>query len=288
MAFETIPSKTLNGISIPTFGIGTWEMGGRLEADKDHDAETICSLQKSLEMGITHIDTAEAYGKGHAEVLVGKAIKGFNRSSLFLTSKVIPEHLKRSQLITAVENSLKRLQTDYLDLYLIHRPNPAIPLEESMAAMNELVDRGLVKQIGVSNFTPARLKEAQHYSRHKIVANQVHYNLLVREVERAGVLKQCQEEDRFLIAWRPIEKGSLADSPLLQKLASKYQKTALQVAINWLISQNNVVVIVKNSQLSHLQENLGALGWKLSDLDIETLRNEFPNQLDLSPNVPLS
>jgi len=275
---------------MPVFGIGTWQMGGRVVHNPTNDdARDIAAIKAAIDLGVTHIDTAEMYAAGHAEELVAAAIKGHDRSKLFIVSKVLDVHLSHEDVIRSCKASLMRLNTPYLDLYLIHHPNPRIPLKETMAALDELKEQGLVKNIGVSNFTAERMKEAQSYTKNKIVANQVHYNLLFREPERRNLLKYCQDNDAFLIAWRPVEKGVLTNSgiPLLDALCKKYNKTPAQVAINWLISQKNVITLAKTSSLMHLNENLGAVGWTMDSADIEKLRKEFPGQQDVSNAVPL-
>lgn len=277
-----IPTKNLlSGFSIPVFGIGTWQMGGRKEHDPGNDdGRDIAAIRAALDAGITHIDTAEVYAAGYAEQLVAQALQGYDRTKIFLVSKVHADHLRHDDVIRSCEASLRRLQTDYLDLYLIHRPNPAIPLQETMAAMSELKDRGLIRAIGLSNATKEILVQAQQLTPHKIVCNQVHYNLLIREPEATGLLPYCQQNDVLLVAYRPLQKGEFVINPpdVLVRIAEKYKKTTAQVAINWLVSQKNVATIVKTSSLAHLQENLGALGWAMDEEDIELLRGEFPDQ----------
>lgn len=288
----TIPTKTLkNKFTMPVYGFGTWMMGGGFNRDPDNDDEAdIKAIKTAIEEGITHIDTAESYAEGYAEKLVAEAIKGYDRSKLFLVSKVKPENLKYDDLIRSAKASLERLQTNYLDLYLIHRPNPAIPLKETMRAMDTLVEEGLIKYIGISNFSVATTEEAQSYTKYKIVANQVHYNLKFREPEQSGLLDYCQKKDIMLIAWRPVQKGLLVGKgiQILDEMARKYAKTPAQIAINWLISQPNVVTLSKTTSIAHLKENLGAVGWEMEEEDIEKLRKEFPGQEDISDAVPLT
>lgn len=285
-----IPVKTLmNGFSMPVFGLGTWRMGGDRNRDPNNDdAADIQAIRQAIEAGITHIDTAERYADGKAEELIAQAAKNFDRTNLFYVSKVAPDHLKYDQVMKAIEGTLQRLQTDYLDLYLVHQPNDEIPIEETMKAMNKLVDEGLVKNIGVSNFKNHRVDEAQKYSHHKIVCNQLHYNLQVREIERNNILEYSQKNDIMITAWRPLEKGMIIEgNEILNTIAKKYNKTPAQTAINWIISQPNIVTLSKMRDPKHLEENLGAVDWVMDDNDIELLRKEFPNQLDVSEAVPL-
>lgn len=287
-----IPIKKLeNGFSMPVFGLGTWQMGGKRERDiNNNDNADIEAIKMAINNGITHIDTAEMYAQGYSEILVGQAITEFKRESLFIVSKVYPDHLKYQDLINSAKNSLKRLNTSYLDLYLIHAPNPEIPIEETMRAMDFLVGQGLVRNIGVSNFTKERMAEAQKFTKNKIVANQVHFNLQIREAQRTGLVEYCRKNDVMLIAWRPIQKGVLLEekNELMEQMCQKYQKTPAQIAINWLISQKNVVTLSKMGSYDHLVENLGALNWEMDPKDVEKLDKDYPNQQNISDTVPLT
>jgi len=275
--------KTLcREVKIPVIGLGTWKIGGGREGDNSQDKESIEAIRNAIKLGYSHIDTAEMYGLGHCEELVGEAIKSFDRAKLFITTKVTNTNLNYDDVIAAAKGSLRRLQTDYIDLYLIHAPNPNIPIEETMRAMDYLVEQGLVRFIGVSNFTVEDLKEAQKHARNKIVANQIEYSLLTRNKGRywgnqgmeSRTIPYCQDNEIVVIAERPIERGLLLKPhPVMDKLALKYRRTKAQIAINWLISKKNVVTIPKSTNLKHLRENLGALEWKLSEEDMKLLDN---------------
>ena len=286
-----IPTKQLkSGFAMPVYGLGTWRMGGDMTRNPaNDDAADVKAIKMAIEHGVTHIDTAERYAEGHAEELVGEAIRGQERQNLFLVSKVGSTHLAYDDLLQSCQASLKRLGTDYLELYLIHSANEDIPLTETMRAMDKLVEDGLIRHIGVSNFTAERMIRAQEVCRHKIVATQVHYNLMVREVERKHLLEYCQSNDIMLIAWRPVQKGMLSETKdmFLLDICRRYAKTPAQVAINWLISQPNVVTLAKTGSAQHLNENLGCLGWQLSTDDIERLRWDYVPQLDESDAVTL-
>jgi len=286
-----IPRKKLtSGFNMPVFGLGTWKMGGDKERNpNNNDVADIQAIVNAIEAGITHIDTAEGYAEGHAETLVGKAIKDYDRSSLFLVSKVSRGNQSYDQLLKSAEDSLKRLGTDHLDLYLLHAPSRTTPIEETMKAMDYLYEQGLIKNIGVSNFTVKQMKKAQAATQNKIVLNQLHLNLMHRETQQAGLLDTCQNNDVMFAAWRPLQKGVLLEEgkELLNQMAVKYDKTPAQIAINWLISQPNVVTLSKMGSQKHLKENLGAIGWKMDSEDIEKMRREFPNQQFVSDAVPL-
>lgn len=284
-----IPTKKLaNGFELPVYGLGLWEMGGRWETDDSKDAREIEAINAALDAGITHIDTAESYGDGHAEELLGQVLKNRDRSKLIIVSKVSGDHQSYDELMNAFEASLRRIGTDYLDLYLLHRfPDSGINPEDTMRALDDLVAQGKVKNIGVCNMTPERFDTLQKLSKNKLVCNQVHYNVQYREIEDKGVLAHAQANDVMLVAWRPVQKGLLPDSDVVRDIAAKYNKTPTQVVINWLISQQNVVTISKTSNVDHLKENLGAIDWIMEPEDIERIRVEFPDQKLVSDAVPL-
>jgi len=254
-----------------------------MSRDTSRDAEWVSAIQKAVELGYNHIDTAEMYGAGHSEELVGLAISNFDRESLFITTKVLPQHLRYEDCIKAAEDSLKRLKTDYIDLYLIHIPNSEIPIKETMRAMDTLVKQRKTKFIGVSNFSVKQLKEAQSYTENKIVNNQIEYNLFTRHSGmynvniESEIIPYCQENNIIITAWKPLAKGILfrEKNKLLEELVKKYNKTVSQIAINWLISKKNIITIPKSTNPEHLKENLGALGWKLEPKDMKRLNEDF-------------
>lgn len=280
-----------NGFEMPVYGFGTWGMGGKRDQDPNNDDNAdIAAIKEAIELGVTHFDTAEMYAAGYSEILLGEAIKDYDRSKLFLVSKVSPNHLAYDDILTSTKASLQRLGTSYLDLYLTHGWTKNVPIKETMRAMDALVEEGLVKHVGICNYNVEELQEAQSYTKNKIVAAQLHFNLTYREAERRGVLDYCQKNDILFIAWRPVQKGMLLENipPLMQVMAEKYHKTPSQIAINWLISQDNVVTISKTRTITHLKENLGSIGWTMEKEDVEKLRNEFPNQEAVSDAVPLN
>jgi diketogulonate reductase-like aldo/keto reductase len=271
--------KKLAGVDIPVLGMGTWGMGGSWEKDTEHDREEIAALKAGLKLGMTHIDTAERYGQGHAEELVGKAINGFPRKGIFITTKVWTDNLAHDDLISSAKKSLKRLGTNYVDLYLIHGPNPQIPIKETVEAMDYLVKKRMTRFIGVSNFFVKQLREAQNFAQNRIVANQIEYNLLVRnkgihtDNMESEIIPYCQENGIMVIAWRPLGKGNIARHGirLLDELSRKYGKTQAQIALNWLISKEGIITIPKATSTEHQKENLGALGWSLRPEDAQKL-----------------
>ena len=280
-------NKTLKcGFSMPVLGMGTWQMGGRMERDsRNDDAGQIQALKTGLDLGFNLIDTAESYADGKAEELVGEAIRGYDRGKLFLTSKVWKTHVAYDDVLRAAENSLKRLGTDYLDLYLYHQVNNEVPLKETMRAFDRLVLEKLVRHIGVSNFALERFKRAQACAEHKIVVNQIHYSLSVREPE-SELLPWLQENDVMIQAWRPLR--GVPDCALLNELCTKYGKTKSQIALNWLIMQKNIVTITASSSARHIQDNLDAAAFEMAPSDVELLMRDFPEKKFISDAVPLS
>jgi diketogulonate reductase-like aldo/keto reductase len=287
-----IPVKKLKcGFELPVFGFGTWQMGGRETRDPDNDDKAdIFAIKNAIEMGITHIDTAAWYSEGHTEELVGEAIKGFDRSKLIITTKVAPMDLHYNDVINSAKESLKRLGTDYIDIYVIHNPNPYINIKETMEAFDYLVKKQYVSYIGLSNFNVFQFKETQLYSSNKIVCNHLHYNLKHRGPLHDGTLKYCQNNDVMIVAWRPVQKGLFIKEKIdiLEKLCRKYEKTVNQIAINWLICQKNVVTISKTRNIDHLKENLGAIGWNLEKGDVKLLMDNFPEIVETVENTTLA
>lgn len=282
-----IPVKTLkSGFALPVYGLGTWGMGGRRDPDTSEDEKWLAAIKMAIDHGVTHIDTAELYGNGHAEEMIGQVIKDYDRSKLTIASKVL-DGLQGGYdgVMRAEHASAARLGTE-IDLYMLHR-YPANGIEGVMRAINQLFDEGIIKNFGVSNMTIPRMQKVQSLTDHPIVCNQLEYSLRMREAERYGIIKYCQDNDILITAWGPLNQAVLEDAGVLQEIAARYDKTPFQVALNWLISQDNVVTIPKTSSLEHLQENLGAIGWQLSSEDLARLTNEFSNQVDRSDRVPL-
>ena len=242
-----------SGIRLPEIGFGTRNYCGGVEP-----------LRAAIEYGACLIDTAEAYG---TEEIVGKAIKR-QRDRAFLATKVLPRNFRECDLIAAAERSLRRLGTDYIDLYQLHWPNLTIPIEEPMKGMEKLVDEGKVRFIGVSNFSVRDLINAQAaLAKQRIVANQVRYNLIERTIE-GGLLQYCQKNGITVIAYSPLATslGNIrAADPkgVLRKVAEASSKSTAQVALNWCISKENVIAIPKASTVAHVLEDMGASGWKL-------------------------
>ena len=286
-----IPNITLkNGFSMPILGFGTWKMGQEITyGASETDQGSINTIQAAVEHGVLHIDTAEVYGNGYVEEMIAKALVGADRSKLFITSKVKGSNSTKDGIKKAIQGSLKRLQMDYLDLYLIHNRDLNVSLEEGILAMNDLVDEGLIRNFGVSNYGVESMQKSLAVTRHPIVVNQVQYNLEHREAEANGVLKFCQENDIILEAWAPVRpiNQSTIEIPVVKEICEKYKATPYQVAINWLINQPNVSTLFKTNHVERLVENLKSLNFKLENQEIEKLRVEFPDQVFENPGWPM-
>jgi diketogulonate reductase-like aldo/keto reductase len=265
------------GTQIPKIGLGTWGMGGKQIEDKRWDEETITAIRMAIDLGITHIDTAEYYGAGHCEEIVGEATQSYSRDSLFITTKVWRTNLHHNDLLKSMKASLKRLSLDYVDLYLIHWPNYEIPLKETMQALEECVMEGYTEHIGVSNYSASLIQEAQSYLKENyLIANQAEFSLLDQK-PRTNLLPYLRETNRTLIAYKPLGRGILTnlDHKQLNEMADKYNKTKAQIALNWVISQENVVAIPKSSNPIHLMEFMDSLNWRMNLKDMMELTNSF-------------
>jgi len=258
------------GKMVPAIGVGVWRYGGGVEP-----------LQQAIQLGASLIDTAEAYG---TEGVVGQAVKNI-RDQVFVATKVSGSHLRHDEVLKAADASLRKLDTGYIDLYQIHWPNSLVPIEETMRAMETLADRGLIKHIGVSNFSTAELRDAQAaMNKYPIVSNQVLYNLNRRQIED-DLMPFCQANGITIIAYTPLDSGHLAKgsalsshperAEVLERVAGQVQKTLAQVALNWCISQPGVIAIPKSDRAARVAENCQASGWHLSSEQMQLLNNAF-------------
>lgn len=259
-----------SGETVPILGQGTWFMGDKPRQRRDE----IASLQLGIDLGMTLIDTAEMYGDGAAEELVGEAIAG-RREGVFLVSKVLPNNATQRGTIAACERSLERLGTDWLDLYLLHWRG-GTPLAETLAAFEELVRTGKVRHWGVSNFDGGDMKELVRLRGGSSAAtNQVLYNLTRRGIEY-DLLPWCQEHGVPVMAYSPIEQGRLLGHRALQEVAKRHVATPAQVGLAWVLRQDRVIAIPKAGTVAHVRENRGALDIALTEEDIKALDRAFP------------
>jgi diketogulonate reductase-like aldo/keto reductase len=268
---EDIPTIALpSGISVPVLGQGTWNMG-----EKNSDAKSeIESLQAGLDLGMTLIDTAEMYADGGAERIVGKAIEG-RRDEVFLVSKVYPHNASSQGTIDACERSLERLETDRIDLYLLHWRG-SVPLAETVAAFERLKADGRIGAWGVSNFDVDDMEELFGVpDGGNVATNQVLYNLARRGIE-FDLLPWCQSHGIPLMAYSPIEQGRLLQHPDVIRIAKAYQATPAQVALAFVLERDGVIAIPKTSNAARARENRETVSLEISEEDWATLDAAFP------------
>jgi len=265
--------ETLHRLSIPKLGFGTWKIGGASYADPKLDSASLTALHSALEVGYTHFDTAEMYGGGHTEELLGQAIRDsrVDHEKLFITTKVMPSHLKYNDVLKACESSLRRLKMEYIDLYLIHWPGLGMRLEDTFRALNKLVHDKKVRHLGVSNFNLRLLKESQDLSDTPLITNQVPYSISDRSYVHNGVLEYCQQNDILLTAYEPVDKGRLNISRVLQSVAEAHNATPYQIALAWLIAQPRVITIPMSYNPQHIRENFESVDIQLTEGEFKTL-----------------
>ncbi len=263
-------------ITLARIGQGTWdipESGVRMEA-------ATRALQVGVELGMTHIDSAEMYGNGRAEEIVGKAVAGIPRESLFITTKVLPSNASYEGTLKACERSLRRLRMEYLDLYLLHWPGPH-PLEETMRALEQLVRDGKTRYIGVSNFDVDDLRKAQRCLNDvPLSCNQVLYHLQERAIE-VRLIPYCRQHEIAVVGYTPFGRGrfpwaSSRAGATLTEIAQRYDKTPRQVLLNFLTRLPGVTSIPKAARVEHVRENAGAAGWDLDVQDVAAIDAAFP------------
>jgi diketogulonate reductase-like aldo/keto reductase len=265
-------ARQVTPLGMGTYYDGPWILKSRMGVVGGAEAKQ-AALKAGLDGGIRMIDTAEVY---NSEPIVAKAIEGFPREDLFIATKVMFLHLRRDALVKSLERSLRKLKLGYVDLYQVHQPSPFVPIKETMSAMEEMVDKGLVRYIGVSNFSLKQMVEANGaLKKYRLASNQMPYHLADRRMEKE-ILPYCRKEGIALLAYIPLGHGKLTSSPVLARIGQKYGKTASQVALNWLLTQENVFPIPRASSSGHVTENIGSVGWKLLDEDRAELDKAYP------------
>jgi len=300
-------------LKVSRIGIGTWQFGSRVWGLQDKDIMKKI-LNKALDLGINFIDTAEGYGDGVSESVVGEVVsERGDRDDLVIATKVSPSHLRYKDVLKAAEKSLERLKLDTIDLYQVHWPNMYVPVEETMRALEKLVDEGKVRYIGLSNFPSCLLREAVgSLKKYEIISNQVLYNLLERDIEKS-ILPVMRELGIVVIAYSPLAMGFLTGkydeqttfpendfrnniylyknkenfrkviefNVLLREIGSKYGKTVPQVAINWLLKFDDVFPITGARKVEQIESSVGSVGWSLSDEDWEKIKEASDKLRDL-------
>jgi diketogulonate reductase-like aldo/keto reductase len=266
-----VPATTLpSGATIPVLGQGTWHLGqGRHPRD-----EEITALRTGIELGMTLIDTAEMYGDGASEELIGEAIAD-RRDDVFLVDKLLPSHSTHRGTIAACQASLGRLGTDHLDLYLLHWRG-SVPLRETVTAFEELRGAGLIRHWGVSNFDlPDMLELLEAQGGRHSETDEVLYNLTRRGIEW-DLLPWCVANGRAVIAYSPIEQGRLVGHPVLRFIGAKHHATSAQIALAWVLAHKGVCAIPEAGSLEHVRENRAALDIRFDEEDVVKLDSAFP------------
>ena len=260
MRAKTYNIRTAGQANIPVLGLGTWQSTGQ---------DCIDVVSQGLQMGYEHIDTAQAYDN---EVEVGKGIKqsGVARDKFFLTTKIFPDDMKfePEKLIAAAKRSLENLDTDYVDLLLLHWPDDRVPLSETMPALCELQKQGLTRNIGVSNFNIANIIEAKKYADVPIAVNQVEFHPFIKQ----NTLQTFLNNHHILLeAYSPLARGDVFDNEIIKDIADKHGITPAQVSLAWILSDKARIAIPKTSNPDHLQGNLDAVKVTLNADELEKI-----------------
>ena len=246
--------QTIKDERIPSLGLGTY----RLTGDACERA-----VERALGMGYRHVDTAQMYGN-EAEVGRGIEDSSVDRGEIFLTTKIWPSDFARDRVVRKTRESLKKLRTDYVDLLLMHWPGDGVPLGETLGAMRELQDEGGVLHVGVSNFSPSLVEDANEHA--EIFCNQVQYHPYRNQDD---LLQQAQQIDYLLTAYTPLSRGGVQDDATLEEIGEANGKTATQVALRWLVQQEKVSAIPKATSEEHLRENLDVFDFELSEEEMD-------------------
>ncbi len=266
------PVRTIelrSGEAIPVLGLGTWGFG----EDPGRRAAEIATLRDGVAVGLTLIDTAELYGGGRSEEVVGEAIDG-RRDDVFLVSKVLPSNATRTGTIAACERSLRRLGTDRLDLYLLHWRGK-VPLRETLDAFADLREKGWIRYWGVCNFDVTQMAELRLFGGEDVTTDQVLYNLQHRGIEH-DLLPWCLERGIPLMTYLPLEGGHILDHPTLKAVADRHGATPAQVALAWVLRHERLATIATTARPEHVRENLYALTLPLDLRDVAALDEAFP------------
>jgi diketogulonate reductase-like aldo/keto reductase len=271
-----------DGAVISAIGQGCMGIGGYFSKNDSRKEEELKALGLGIELGMTFIDTAEVYGNGCSEEIIGEGIAG-KRDSVFIATKVSPEHISCHNLLAAAEGSIKRMGIECIDLYQIHWPNPAVPIDETMRAMADLIQAGKIRYAGVCNFS---LKELQNAERalpsDGLVSVQAEYNLFDRTIEH-DILPYCEKKGIITIAYSPLDQGRMCDgtekAEILRGIAQKYERMESQIALNWLAAHSSVIAIPKATNRIHIRQNAAATDFELEREDFEKIQNAFVQEV---------
>lgn len=274
--------RTKSGKLLHPIGIGTWginstinqnDLGSKYrgaEPVRGNEEEGIEAIRYSISKGQNHIDCAELHGGFYTDEVVGRALKGLNRENLYIADKLWKTSLGTGLVRGTVKKMLEKLGTDYLDLLYIHAPFYDAPWQEAIMQIDELIDTGLVRGFGVSNFKIVQLEEAMKIAKHPIVANQINYNVLHKTEADQALRDFCEQHNIKFIAWMPIKQQAVLHDEVIKKIARYHGATPAQVSLSWLISKGSLP-IPKATKKEHIDENLDSVGLRLTDKDIQRL-----------------
>ena len=268
--------ETTNQISAIGLGTGDFFWNSKLT-----NTQKVELIRLAIEKGINIVDTAEEYGNGASEIIVGEAIQDI-RDQVFIGSKFSPQHHRYDDVLRSCDTSLKRLKTDFIDIYQIHWPNPAISLKETTEALKKLHEDGKIRAIGISNYSLVEIKKVIEYLEGVPLSSlQMEYNLFERTIENNGILGFCEDNKISLLAYSPLDQGQMSViSPhrkvLLLDIAKKYDKLSHQIILNFLINRSPVVTIMRTTSKKHLLQNIQAMKFKLGENDIISIEKAFP------------
>lgn len=281
MEFRSLGNDKISAIALGTTGSGTYESSTPQMA-----AGRIRLYHEAIDSGINIFDTAELYGGGYSEELLGKALRG-RRDSVYISSKFNPCNSSYADIMTSVEKSLMRLHTDYIDLYQIHWPNPFVSVKETLSALEELIRQGKIRYFGVSNCSNHELTEIEAVLKEeKLAAVEVEYNLIEREIE-TDILPYCISHEIAVMAYSPLAQGKLLrrdkQQGLLEEMSKKYNCTIAQILFSWVVTNESVIAVVKTGSSEHLQQNIQSLQIKLCSCDRAQLERAFNKSVQMIP-----
>lgn len=272
------------GEKVSPMGMGTyydpgWIASAKLLKRQPRSDSILKAIRKGLENGINLIDTAELYG---SENLVGEAIQGFDRDNLFIATKVWPSHFSYDKVIKACDKSLRNLGIKQIDLYQLHFPSKIKGIAETMRAMEDLVKQGKIRYIGISNFSLKQtIEAAEALKSNRIASTQMNYSVAHRDIEK-DLLPYCTENEMAILAYYPLGHGRLVESSsfsgsVIEEIGKNHGgKSAPQIALNWFYSKHkSVFPIPRASNPDHVEENAKAIGWKMTDSEIELLEKSL-------------
>ncbi len=273
--------QTKSGKLLFPIGIGTWNIGGTFSNDPsakykgaepnyDNEAAELAAIRYSISKGQNHIDCAELYGAFHTDEVVGKAIAGLEREDLYIADKLLKTSIGEGLVRPTVEQMLKKLGTGYLDMLYIHAPWADVNWRVAIPQIDKLIDEGIVRDFGVSNFTIADVEQAQKVGRHPIAANQMNYNVLYKDEVNEIFKDYCRKNNIIVVAYQPVKRQEVLESELIQDIAKAHNATPAQIALAWLIAQS-ALPIPKAVNKDHIDENVKAIDINLTNEEIEIL-----------------